>query len=376
MSLREKPIHIFAENPDPAAMSQFYEAMKQPFTLAGAVMPDIHKGYALPIGSVVVTDIVLVPAWVGYDIGCGVLAAPLNLTLEDLAGCVEDIHRGIHARVPTGFAWQEKDQPAGRVDKVLGSASIYLRNVLTNGGWRQLGTLGGGNHFIELAIDSIGRAWVVVHSGSRNVGHKVASHYMALAAGTQKAREGHYGLTMRDPAGGMYLNDATVCQEFALENRWQILRSVLQAIETVLGRTVCVDGDVINRNHNCVEFLSTPVLTGWVHRKGATSAYHGELGVVPGNMRDGTFIVRGKGNQDSLWSCSHGAGRVASRAHAKANFSLEEFQETMQGIVADVKASTLDEAPMAYKDIFSVMRQQEDLVEVVNHLTPILNVKG
>jgi len=213
--------------------------------------------------------------------------------------------------------------------------------------------------------------WIIIHSGSRGVGHGCAEHYMKLASPNGKASEGFYGFDVNSKDGKNYINDMNWCLEFALQNRNLMIYDTLAIIEGI-----CTGGigmTFINRNHNHAE---TKDGRNWIHRKGATHAEYGMLGVIPGNMRDGSFIVRGLGNHDSLCSSSHGAGRVMGRGKAKKVLDEEMFKTTMEGIVANVDQSTLDESPMAYKDIFDVMDAQSELVDIIAHIKPILNVKG
>jgi tRNA-splicing ligase RtcB len=235
----------------------------------------------------------------------------------------------------------------------------------------QLGTLGSGNHFLEIGYDEQDEVWVVIHSGSRGFGHGLAGGYMKLASDSGRAKEGHYALDVKSQLGQDYIKDLNFALEYALANRMLML----DLLDDVFQKIVKAEfswPSLINRNHNhAVEKDGL-----WIHRKGATHAEERMMGVIPGNMRDGSFIVRGKGNPDSLWSSSHGAGRVMGRAQANRELNVEDFAQTMSGIVAKVDVNTLDEAPMAYKNIFDVMEMQKDLVEVVHHIRPILNVKG
>lgn len=286
-------IHIFAQPVDGKALSQFHDAMKQPFAVKGALMADAHPGYSLPIGGVVATRGVVVPAWVGYDIGC----------------------------------------------------------------------------------DEQERVWIIIHSGSRGIGHDIAQHHMKKASGSTKAREGHFGYDADSHGGRQYIDDLAFCLDFALANR----REMIERVNRVLGRYLsgaALWDQLINRNHNHAEIRRCDGEDLWIHRKGATHAEEGMMGVIPGNMRDGSFIVRGKGHPDALWSSSHGAGRVMGRQEAKKRLKLDAFTRTMRGITARVERSTLDESPAAYKDIFAVMELQKDLVEVTAHVTPIINIKG
>jgi tRNA-splicing ligase RtcB len=239
---------------------------------------------------------------------------------------------------------------------------------------RALGSLGGGNHFIEIGRDDEDSAWVVIHSGSRGVGHGMATHYMKLAHPEGRAKEGHYGFYVGSHEGQNYIQDLAWSLEFALSNRKEMMRRVVNAITEVLDIS-CYELDfseLINRNHNHAVLRDGL----WIHRKGATHAEDGMMGVIPGNMRDGSFIVRGKGNPDSLYSSSHGAGRVLGRKEAKRVLNVEDFANTMNGVQALVTEDTLDESPFAYKDIFEVMRLQSDLVDVVAHVKPMINIKG
>lgn len=378
-----KPHKIYGiENIEGEALAQFYSAMKQDFVVQGALMPDSHAGYSLPIGAVVATKGVILPAWVGYDIGCGMCAVPTSFSREGVEIHKKAIFDQIYRDVPTGFSHNGKS-----VDwRYDGPVSDFVKKELIDKGApeKQIGTLGGGNHFIEIGHDESDRIWIVIHSGSRNVGHKIATHYMKLASGDGKAREGHYGLGVDTPAGRHYIEDLAFGLQFALSNRLKMI----ERIEYAIGRHVSGGvnfAQLINRNHNHAEFKMLP-LDGspdhvhgvWIHRKGATHADEGMMGVIPGNMRDGSFVVRGKGNPDSLCSSSHGAGRILSRTKAKEQLNMDDFIATMQerGIQARVEKGTLDESPGAYKDIFQVMAEQTDLVDVIHHIKPLINIKG
>lgn len=366
-----KPYRIFAEYLESGAIDQFVAVMEHDAIVQGALMPDAHQGYSLPVGGVVAADGMVFPAFVGYDVGCGVCALPTSFRAADIRAKAREIFDEIYRRVPVGFAANAKPTEstldAGDLT-ILGRSAFDERK-----GFCALGTLGGGNHFLEVGEDETGQIWIVIHSGSRGIGHGIATQYMRLASGSDKAKEGCYGLRSDTDLGRAYIIDHDWCLEFALANREAMLSSVLAAI----GAHCEGDGDwigLVNRNHNHAEFKDGR----WIHRKGATHAETGILGVIPGNMRDGSFLVRGKGNAESLCSSSHGAGRVLGRAKAKETLSLAEFAKTMgeAGVLARVEAGTLDEAPAAYKNIFEVMQLQSELVEVLHHIRPILNVKG
>lgn len=363
---------IFSDAIEDKALSQFFDALKQDWAVRGALMPDAHAGYSLPIGAVVATEGVIVPSWVGFDIGCGVLAVPTSFEAGAVRAKAKQIFGGIYKRVPTGFSHNSKSSQWVAGESL--SRSDAMQSILDRKGMSDLHSLGGGNHFIEIAADETDRVWIVIHSGSRNLGHTTATHYMKLASGDGRAREGHYPLHENSVDGKNYIKDLEFCLEYALENRI----GMAARIEAAIKSEVCVgkvmwDG-VINRNHNHAEKKDGL----WIHRKGATHAEEGMAGVIPGSMRDGSFVVHGKGNPDSLCSSSHGAGRVMGRAEAKRTLDMAIFKKEMEdrGIQARVDDSTLDESAGAYKDVFSVMAMQRDLVEVVHHLKPLVNCKG
>lgn len=363
-----KPAKIYAEHLEATALEQFRSAMEQDFAIKGALMPDAHTGYSLPIGGVIATDGVIVPAWIGFDIGCGLCAIPMDTDVDAVRKNAKAIFDNIYRDVPTGFAHNQ--HPAEGVE-LPGEYTGVVKAQLDAGALRQIGSLGSGNHFIEIGADEGGTVWIILHSGSRNIGHKVCSHYMKAACGEDKPKEGHFGLRVDSDLGRGYLSDMNFCLEFALANRLEIASRVAAIISRYAGGAADWDG-LINRNHNHATLRDGL----WIHRKGATHAEEGMMGVIPGNMRDGSFIVRGKGNPDALWSSSHGAGRVMGRKQAERELSLSDFEATMAGITAKVGQSTLDEAPLAYKSIFDVMAQQSDLVEVVAHVRPIINIKA
>lgn len=365
-----KPYHIYADYLDSKAIDQFVGAMKLDCVTRGALLPDAHTGYSLPIGAVVATDGMVFPSFVGYDIGCGVLAVPTSFKRSDLDANKKAIFDQIYRDVPVGFS--HNGTPANW--EYAGPVSSVVADIIKDGGLCQLHSLGGGNHFIELGYDERDGIWIVIHSGSRGVGHKIATHYMKLASGSDKAREGYYGLKADSPEGRAYRMDLEFGLAFALENRLGMARRV----ETAIGRYAPGSADyksLINRNHNHAEMNSEGL---WVHRKGATHAESGMLGIVPGSMRDGSFVVCGKGNPDSLCSSSHGAGRVMGRSEAKRTLDMATFRAEMaeRGIMARVEDATLDESASAYKNIFEVMAMQQSLVEVLHHIRPLINIKG
>jgi len=399
----------YAEVLEEGAIDQMREAMLLDCNVQGALMPDSHKGYTLPIGAVVKSLNTIFPAYVGYDIGCGVSAIKLDIKKEDIN--LEELKKLIVQNVPVG-------RNANNKKSVLKSNQLYINKNLKNLKIKdklnmdkivtQLGTLGGGNHFLEIGEGNDGKIWIVIHSGSRCFGYQVAEYYMKEAAientdeeryikefeekntwkdhnpkAFEKAKqefvyrrvrarlstniEGHYGLSLDSKRGKDYLNDMNIALEFALENRKRMIYRIVELIGNPK------ELYFINRNHNHAEIVESNYV---IHRKGATHAEKGMDGVIPGNMKDGSFIVKGKGNNDSLNSSSHGAGRVLSRMKAKSLLDYDEFHNLMKGIVTNHTKSTLDESPLAYKNIFEVMNLQKDLVEILDHVKPILNIKG
>ena len=411
--VERKEIHIFAEVVEPKALDQFYRAMALPCNVAGALMPDVHAGYTLPIGGVVKSEGKIFPAYVGYDIGCGVATVRLDLDADALdKEALEKIKNEILARVPVGP--HDHGSKTARWDDYKKGTQI-AREAFEGKGGRQMGTLGGGNHFLEIGTDKVtGKVWITVHSGSRGFGYKIAEAYMRLAAmantdearyakefeaknrgrehnpdGWEKAKqefiyrrvraclktdlEGHHGLDLESALGQEYLLDMGIALDFALENRKRMLEAAMAAIRKVTGEKAEIE-QFINRNHNHAELVEGGRFV--IHRKGATHAEEGMWGVVPGNMRDGCFIVKGKGYAPALFSSSHGAGRVLSRSQAKTRLDFGEFLQDMEGVVTNIDETTLDESPRAYKNIFEVMAQQEKMVESVYHVMPLLNIKG
>jgi len=395
---------IYAENLGYDTLEQFYEAMRLDCNVQGALMPDAHKGYTLPIGAVIKSKDTVFPSYVGYDIGCGMGAMKFDINVADLD--LDAIKAHIVANIPLGADKFKKGQTV-----IPQGLSKFAAKAFRDVGQYQLGTLGGGNHFIELGSSEDGKLWAVIHSGSRGYGYKIAEHHMREAAiantdeqryadefennpknadfkkhnprGFAKAKdefvyrrvrarlntnlEGHYGLDINSVRGKAYLQDMNNALEFALDNRitmLNVIASFLEYPEVLM---------TINRNHNHAELTPDGHM---IHRKGATHADEGMYGVIPGNMKDGSFIVKGKGNPESMNSSSHGAGRVLSRRQAKDTLNLDEFNETMKGVVTNHTDGTLDESPKAYKDIFEVMRLQDDLVEIIEHVRPVLNIKG
>ena len=369
---------IFGEILCGKTLAQMHDSMKQPFVLKGALMPDAHAGYSLPIGGVVLTKDVVVPAWVGYDIGCGMRGVRTNIIKDDMTPeRLEKVKELILGAIPMGMNKHKSCVAKERKFPRLQSTFTDIgQDIFETRGWGQLGTLGGGNHFVEIGYDAENWVWICVHSGSRGLGHALATFYMNVAAkesGVQtKNVEGAFPLKMGTETFDAYMKDMNAALIWSEYNRMLITDAVMEALGKVFDGKI-VAKEVIDNIHNTA--MKSPD-GQFLHRKGATAAGKGELGIIPGNMRDGFFVVKGLGNQESLCSASHGAGRVMSRGEAKKAVDLEEFKKEMAHVVTNISAHTIDEAPAAYKDIFEVMDSQKDCVEIIYHVKPLLNLKG
>ncbi len=361
-----------------------------------AAMPDVHLGYGATIGSVIPTTEAIIPAAVGVDIGCGMMAVKTSLKASQLPDDLGPVRRSIEKAVPHGRsgrgvrdkgAWPE---PPGDVERCWREMEEdYQRIVrkhprLDRGAHiTQLGTLGGGNHFVEVCLDESDGVWVMLHSGSRGVGNRIGTYFIDLA---RRDMEGHIrNLPDKDLAylreGSPHFDDYVfaVCwaQAYARKNREIMMTHIMRSLRSLRGIPP-FDSHLkaVNCHHN---YVQKEVHFGegvYVTRKGAVRAGAGELGIIPGSMGARSFIVRGKGNCDSFHSCSHGAGRVMSRAQAKRTFSIEEHVQATRGVECRKDSGVLDETPGAYKDIDAVMEAQGNLIEVVHTLKQVVCVKG
>ena len=366
--------------------------------LAGhvAVMPDVHMGKGATVGSVIPTRAAIVPAAVGVDIGCGMCAVRTELRARDLPDSLGPIRGRIEAVVPVGFNAHEslpKAQGAGAEQLQRAMAALLSRQrdlaILDRIGRhdagkvaRQLGTLGGGNHFIELCLDETGAVWLMLHSGSRNIGKLIGeaaigmAKDIALKADRRLADCDLAWLDEGTPEFDAYIEGMHWAQEYAALNRALMLHSVLGVLQDAFGRPLATGEHAVNCHHN---FTRAEIHFGekmWVTRKGAVSAAAGELGIIPGSMGAKSYIVRGKGHADAYCSCSHGAGRRMSRGAAKRQFSLVDLVAQTQGVECRKDEGVIDEIPQAYKDIDQVMSAQADLVSVEATLKQVLCVKG
>jgi len=347
-------------------------------------MPDAHTGYVAPIGSVIKTSKVIVPAWVGYDIGCGMIAIKISSDINEqkiIQEKAQPLFDQVNSDIPMGVGrYNKQNDQVYLIDemeievKKLKDATSYkaLCDRVYHKSRPNLGTLGSGNHFIEILISN-DETWLVIHSGSRGVGHHIATYFMKATSGLKEGFEETFPI--EDPIlRNEYMIFQKYCLEFALLNRMSMAIKVEKAIYKVAGITYnTIQNLWTNKNHNhCIELGNDLFL----HRKGATSSDKNERGIIPANMKDGCLLVEGLGNPDFLNSSSHGAGRVMSRKQAREHIMLSSFKEAMQGIVATVHTKIIDESPFAYKNITEVMTLQKDSVKVLKHLKPIINWKG
>ncbi len=382
-----KPIKLWLDDIEPGALEQARNLANLPFLVSHvAVMPDAHLGYGMPIGGVIATEGVIIPNAVGVDIGCGMCAVRTGLrriSTSELQKTVEEIRK----RVPVGFRHHPRRQdkslmpplPEGFRKKDLPVIDREYNNALT-----QLGTLGGGNHFIEIQKGGDGYIWLMLHSGSRNLGFKVADYYNRRAREINRkrgelpaaARELAF-LDLRGDLGRRYLAAMTFCVRFAAANRLLMMARLKEALARVIPGVTFAEPLDIAHNYAAREtHFGREVI---VHRKGATRARAGELGIVPGSQGAPSYIVRGRGNPESFFSCAHGAGRRLGRRQARRQLDLARERRRLEkaGILHSLyRARDLDEAAGAYKDIGRVMDNQRDLVEVVTELKPLAVIKG
>lgn len=383
---------------EPQAILQLENVARLPFIHHHvAAMPDVHWGMGATVGSVIATKGAIIPAAVGVDIGCGMMAVKTTLRAEHLPDNLHQTRLDIEAAIPHGRtdnggandrgAWGEL--PAESVVRYAPLAARYDALVAKHpkakayNSARHLGTLGTGNHFIELCIDEAGDVWVMLHSGSRGAGNKIGMYFIDRAK--EEMRRWHIDRYLPDQDLAYLVEHTEIfddyveavhwAQDFAWENRHAMMDAVIRALGKTLLPFVVTD-IAVNCHHNYVAKENHFGANVLVTRKGAVRARQGDLGIIPGSMGTGSFIVRGKGEPESFCSCSHGAGRAMSRGKAKESITLEQHAEAMKGIEARLDAGVIDESPAAYKDIGAVMAAQSSLVEIVHRLRQVLNVKG
>ncbi|MCW3848353.1 RtcB family protein [Sphingomonas sp. LB-2] len=381
------------------AMQQLRNVASLPFVFRHvAGMPDVHWGKGATVGSVIATKAAIVPAAVGVDIGCGMMAVRTSLTADQLPDSLSAIRAEIERAVPKGMessqtanhvkgGWAITPNSVGRAWNDRFEArwrAILARHPKVDGKTSdQLGSMGGGNHFIEVCLDEEDRLWVMLHSGSRGTGNRIGTYFIDAAKEAIAKERLDFHLADKDLAflseGSQlfddYIEAMHFAQDYAVANRELMMGRVLEALRKHLP-AFKTDKQAINCHHNYATRERHFGEQVWVTRKGAVSARAGELGIIPGSMGTGSFIVEGLGNEQSFCSCSHGAGRVMSRGEAKRRITLEQHAEAMKGIEARVDEGVLDESPAAYKDIGAVMDAQQDLVVIRHRLRQIINIKG
>jgi tRNA-splicing ligase RtcB (3'-phosphate/5'-hydroxy nucleic acid ligase) len=382
------PVKIWTQDVEAAAETQLLNTAALPFVFKHvAAMPDVHAGKGSTIGSVIATKGAISPAAVGVDIGCGMMAVKLDLKQSTVISRIKEIRALIEKVIPVGFNSNKEvsDSVARWYNTKQEILRLYNEDLLYKSA-HQLGTLGGGNHFIEICLDKTGLdygVWVMLHSGSRNIGNEIAKRYIEKAKKIMDV----YFIKLDDPdlaylAEGTkdfedYLNDLHWCQDYALANREEMMRRVIKVLSMTCNEGIGIPELMsVNCHHNYVALENHFGSNVLVTRKGAVRARQGDLGIIPGSMGTGSFITRGLGNPESFNSCSHGAGRKMSRTRARAEFNVADLTEQTKGVECRKDAAVIDEIPGAYKDINQVMADQVDLVEVVAELKQILCVKG
>ncbi len=376
------PIKLWLNDLEEKAIEQAKNLANLPFAYKHiAIMPDSHVGYGMPIGSVLATEKTIIPNAVGVDIGCGMCAQRTNV--KDIE--INDLKKilGIARKlIPVGFDWHKEAQDESLIPE--GFENLFVIKNQINKARKQLGTLGGGNHFIEIQKGNDGYIWIMIHSGSRNLGYKVAKHYNELA---KRLNERWHSvveiekelafLPIETEEAHQYFDEMMYCVDFALANRKLMMNRMIDAMMDVLGNIEL--GEFINKSHNFAAWENHFDKNVIVHRKGATRAFEGELGMIPGSQGTKSYIVKGKGNTESFKSCSHGAGRKLGRKQAIRELNLKDEIAILekQNIIHAIRhKNDLEEASGAYKNIDEVMKNQEDLVDIVVELQPLAVIKG
>lgn len=396
MQIIENNIYSWADwdSVDELAKTQVRNTSRLPI-VAGRVMlmPDAHGGIGACVGSVVPTRKAIVPASVGVDIGCGMAAVQLSLTAKDLPNSLDRIRSRIESEIPVGAAMHDPARLPAQVSDVTPRLWAGLKDVLESApglldkrknksAWAlQVGTLGGGNHFIELCLDEQDRVWAMLHSGSRGIGNSIGEYYISKAREIAERMDIHVPdrdlawLPEGTPEFSAYWRALEWAQNYAQWNRTVMFSVLLDALQKHLP-TFTTSRGIINCHHNYVAREAHNGEEVYVTRKGAIRAGVGEMGIIPGSMGTASYIVEGLGNEESFCSCSHGAGRIMSRGEAKRRFTQDDLIAQTAGIECRKDAGVVDEIPGAYKNIDEVMERQKDLVRPVHKLRQVLCVKG
>jgi len=352
-----------------------------------AVMPDVHLGHGATVGSVIPTLDVVIPSAVGVDIGCGMMAIKTQLKAFDLPDNLAALRSAIEAKIPVGFAGNQEltDQALVKWDDLIDGYHKIIAKYPALEHKKvhlQLGSLGGGNHFIEVCLDTEDSVWVMLHSGSRGVGNLMGRFFIEKAK--REMEQWHIHLPDKElayiPKGSKYFNDyveaVNWAQNYAQLNREVMMARTLLAMQKELNRPILITDEAINCHHNYIALEHHFGKNVYVTRKGAVRARKGDKGIIPGSMGAKSFIVEGKGEEQSFCSCSHGAGRVMSRNQARKVITLEEHEEATKGVECKKDESVIDESPKAYKNIDDVMAAQSDLIEIKYTLKQVLCIKG
>lgn len=380
-------IKMWLDDIEEGAMQQIKNIANLPFVYKWvAVMPDSHQGYGMPIGGVVALENIISPNMVGVDIGCGMCAVNTKIEVDTVSKeQLKEILGKIREVVPVGFKHHQEKQDESLMPNIVLKDNVINKEY--ENARTQLGTLGGGNHFIELQRSNEGELWIMIHSGSRNLGKQVCDYYNKKAI--EMAEKWYIPNVVEQdlayfPAdsslGKAYIEEMQYCIDFAFANRKLMMDRVQECVKEVLGEYE--PEEMINIAHNYASLEHHMGKNVWVHRKGATRAYRDEIGIIPGSMGTKSYIVKGLGNPQSFMSCSHGAGRIMSRSQASKELTLEQVEKAMGDVIygrwnKDRKGRMdFGEAPQAYKDIDIVMENQKDLVEIVTELKPLAVVKG
>jgi len=394
LSAGKFPIKIYTDDIESEAEKQLQYLSNLPFIFKHvAAMPDVHAGIGATIGSVIPTRGAIIPAAVGVDIGCGMSAVQLSFKANDLPENLSNIRAQIEQAVPVGFNQHEAPVIENPVLKKLSEeldilvqkhpTLLKMKKHFQDDWQQQLGTLGGGNHFIEMCLDENQNVWIMLHSGSRGVGNLIGRYFIGLAK--KDMEKWFINLPHKDlayfPQGTKYFDDywqaVMWAQEYALINRQEMMRLVLQTLsQTTELPPFQIIGEAISCHHNYVAIENHYNSNVFLTRKGAISARVGQWGIIPGSMGTKSYIVQGKGNAESFCSCSHGAGRRMGRKEAKRRFKIDDIIAQTQGVECRKDEDVIDEIPAAYKPIDEVMENQNDLVDIVHTLKQVICIKG
>lgn len=395
------PVKVWTNDIEGSALTQLHNLSTLPFIHKHiAVMPDVHWGMGSTVGSVIPTIKAIVPAAVGVDIGCGMVAHKLSVRPEQLPDSLTEVRSAIESAIPHGRTDNGGKNDRGAWNDVPDDIALTFKSLYDDARFqeiavqepmafkghvnseRHLGTLGTGNHFIELCLDNDNGVWLMLHSGSRGIGNRLGSYFIQKAK--DEMERWHIKLADPDlaylPEGTRYFNSywkaVSWAQDFAKVNRSIMMDRAISAVSKSIGLDILTSVRAINCHHNYVSVENHYGQNVYVTRKGAVRAREGDMGIIPGSMGARSFIVRGKGNKESFCSCSHGAGRRMSRGEAKRRYSIADLVSQTDGVECRKDADVIDEIPEAYKSIDEVMANQSDLVDIMAELRQIVCVKG